>query len=203
MERNHWAIAIVMAAASFAWASSPQATSKPLIKSTSYEAAGERVLRHEVVVPAGVRDVWHAFTTADGLRTWAAPVVEFELKTGGKFHSSYQPDGSADAPGSIHNTVLSYVPFKMLAFKIGLTQAFPEVPRQAGTLFAVAELQPLGTNKTRVTLSMVGWGTGREWDQVYNFFDKNNPVAMTNLRDSFVSGAMDGRKGQVAAKRVK
>lgn len=201
MEKARWTLPILALISCCAWSQPTKPSGRaPDIRNSSYEAAGERVLRHEIIVSASVEEVWRAFTTAEGLRTWVAPVVEFELKTGGKFHSNYQPQAKVGDPGSIYNTVLSYVPLRMLTFKIGLTQAFPEGPRQAGTLFAVAEFEPLGKRKTKVTLSMAGWGKGKEWDEVYGFFEKNNPIAITNLRDALVAGAAGSRKHEIASK---
>ncbi len=188
MSKAGWTLAILVSAASHALALPPSKSSASPVRTTSYQAGGERVLRQEVVVDSTVEQVWRSFTTTEGLKTWAAPVVEFELKTGGKFYSNYTAGSHVGDPGTIYNTVLSYLPLRMMSFKIGLTNRFPEGPRHAGTLLAVAEFEPIGKHRTKVTLSMVGFGTGPEWDQVYTFFDANNPQALSSLRKSLVSG---------------
>jgi uncharacterized protein YndB with AHSA1/START domain len=200
MTRVRWQLAVLILVSSCVCASPAKSGKIPAVKNSSYEVGGERVLRHEMIMKAPLEQVWHSFTTPEGLRTWVAPVVEFELRTGGRFHTTYQREGRVGDPGTIYNTVLSYVPLRMLTFKIGLTQAFPEAPRQASTLFAVAEFEPLGKSKTRVTLSMVGWGRGKEWDEVYGFFEKNNPIVMTSLRDALAAGAADSRKQEIASR---
>jgi hypothetical protein len=130
-------------------------------------------------------------------------VVEFELRTGGTFHSNYQPGARVGDPGTIYNTVLSYLPQKMLSFKIGLTDRFPEGPRKAGTLLAVAQFEAVGNRKTRVILSMVGFGHGAEWDTVYNFFDSNNPTSLSMLRESLEKGPIDWQKPWTPSKDTK
>src|SRR5690348_8905590 len=139
------------------------------VRNTSYELDGQRVLRHEGIVDAGLEQVWTTSTTAEGMRTYLGPVVEFELKTGGKFATNYRPGSKIGDAGTIHNEVLAYIPRKMLSFKVGLTDRFPAGPRQAGTLFAVLEFERISVHKTKVTILMAGWGTGPDWDQVYQF----------------------------------
>ncbi len=181
----------------------PPAETSP-VANTSYESGGERVLRHEVVVDATLEEAWSAFTTADGLRSFAVPVVEFELKTGGKFHSNYQVGSKVGDAGTIYNTVLSYVPQKMVAFKIGLTEIFPPGPREAGTLFAVVEFEETSKRKTKVVLSMMGWGTGAEWEQVQKHFDWGNAYTLEVLHDRFLKGPVDWqRKAGAASKKDK
>jgi len=172
-----------------------------LLLSCCAEAAEERVLRQEVIVNAGPEDAWRAVTTSEGLQTWAAPVVEFELRTGGKFHSNYRPGSRIGDPGTIYNTVLSYLPLKMLSFQIGLTDQFPEGPRKAGTLMAVVQFEPMGERRTKVVLSMAGFGTGPEWDKVYNFFAANNPSSLAMLQQSLGAAPSDDRAADRAAIR--
>jgi uncharacterized protein YndB with AHSA1/START domain len=194
METARWKLAAIVLLSCCASAQTKTLHTTADVRNTSYVAAGQRVLRHEVIVPANLQQVWHAFTTQEGLQTWAAPVVEFELKTGGSFHSNYNPQAKLGDTGTIYNTVLSYIPLRMLTFKIGLTPAFPEGPRQAGTLFAVAEFAAIGANKTKVTLSMAGWGSGDEWNRVYSFFESGDPIALHDLKESFVHGPINWNK---------
>ena len=187
-------VVLVLASIGIAWAQPSQRETKALaVKTRSYEIGGERVLRHEVIVNATIEDVWHSFTTTEGLETWAAPVIEFELKTGGKFNSNYRLGAQLGDPGTIYNTVLSYLPREMLSFKIGLTERFPKGPREAGTLQTVAQFEQLGKRRTKIVLSMVGFGNGPEWDRVYNFFAANNPRALGMLQQSLEKGPIEWR----------
>jgi len=204
MEKARWTLAILALVSVCAWASPAKSEKKAsAVKNSSYEVAGERVLRHEVIMNTALEQVWHSFTTTEGLQTWAAPVMEFELRTGGKFHSNYQLGGRIGDPGTIYNTVLSYLPLKMLSFKIGLTDRFPEGPRKAGTLLAVAQFEALGNRKTKVILSMVGFGHGSEWDVVYKFFDTHNPTGLSMLQESLEKGPIDWQKSETASKGAK
>src|SRR5690349_23708230 len=77
------------------------------VANTSYVApTGERVLRHEVDIPAPLADAWAAMTTSDGLKSFIAPVALLELKSGGCFCTNYTPGTKIGDPGTIQNRVL-------------------------------------------------------------------------------------------------
>jgi len=67
---------------------------------------GNVFLRHEGIVDASLEQVWTTCTTANGIRSYLAPVVEFELKTGGKYETNYRPSSRIGDAGTIHNVVL-------------------------------------------------------------------------------------------------
>lgn len=159
------------------------------IKNTSFvTASGERVLRHEVVVNAGLPEVWNALTTSEGLMSFMAPMVRVELKTGGAFESNYRVGSKPGDPDNIHNQVLSYVPMEMFSIKVGLTKQFPQRPREAGTLFSVLNFQDFGDRHVRVTESMLGWGEGADWNQVYELFNRGNAYTLGQLARRFDQG---------------
>ncbi|HLK17760.1 MAG TPA: SRPBCC domain-containing protein [Bryobacteraceae bacterium] len=165
------------------------------VKNTSFVApSGERVLRHEAMVNASLADVWAACSSSEGWMTFMAPVVQMELKTGGRFDSNYRVGSKIGDPGTIHNTVLNYVPMEMFSLRVGLTEQFPERPRQAGTLFAVLTFKEMGAKRTLVTISMLGWGMGEDWDTVYKHFDRGNSYTMAELAQRFERGPMDWKE---------
>ena len=170
------------------------------VKNTSFVAPwGERVLRHEVTVNAGLEDVWKAWTTSEGLMSFMAPVVHVELKTGGVFDSNYRVGSKLGDPGTIHNQVLNYVPMEMFSIKVNLTQQFPPRPRDAGTLFAVITFQEAGRKKVLVAVSMLGWGEGEDWNQVYEHFNWGNAFTLGQLARRFEKGPVDWSKKSPAA----
>lgn len=165
------------------------------VKNTSFVApSGERVLRHEVTVNAGLTDVWEALTTSEGLMSFMAPVVHVELKTGGVFDSNYRVGSKLGDPGAIHNRVLNYVPMEMFSIKVNLTEQFPPRPRDAGTLFAVLTFKDAGGKQALVSESMLGWGEGEDWNQVYEFFNRGNAFTLGQLARRFEKGPVDWSK---------
>ncbi len=169
----------------------------PQVKNSSFVTpAGERVLRHETTVNGSLADVWDAFTTSEGLMTFMAPVVHMELKTGGVFDSNYRVGSKLGDPGTIHNQVLNYIPMQMFSIKVGLTDQFPERPRQAGTLFAVLTFKEAGPKQALVTISMLGWGNGEDWDLVYKHFDRGNSYTLAEFAKRFDQGPVAWKGGQ-------
>ena len=119
-----------------------------------------------------------------------------ELKTGGVFDSNYRVGSKLGDPGTIHNQVLNYIPMEMFFIKVGLTDQFPERPRQAGTLFAVLTFKDAGVKQALVTISMLGWENGEDWNQVYNFFDRGNAYTMAELARRFDQGPVVWKREQ-------
>jgi uncharacterized protein YndB with AHSA1/START domain len=182
-------VGFIMIAASFESAYSQN------VENSSYKTFnGERVLRHEVTIPAPIDSIWYAFTTAEGMTSWMVPLAAIELKTGGRIETSYDRKAKLGDPRNIHNTVLSFIPGKMFSFKIGLTDQFPEEPRETSTLFYVIFFDEVEKDTTRVEGSMLGWGEGDQWDQVYEKFEWGNAYTFEQLYKRFTEGPVDWTK---------
>jgi hypothetical protein len=165
------------------------------VQDTSFTtAAGERVLQQEIVVDATLEEVWQTLTTSEGLRTFVAPTITVELKTGGDWFANYKVGSKPGDPGTIHNIVLNYLPMKMFSIKIGLTDFFPKELRDAGTLFEVLMLDDLGNKKVKVTDSIVGWKNGPGWDKTYEFFRRGDAATLKVLYRRFKDGPIDWSK---------
>jgi uncharacterized protein YndB with AHSA1/START domain len=168
------------------------------VRNTSYVAAGgSRVLRHEIVVSAPVADAWTAFTTAEGWRSWATPYATMSpsaLAFDAELVTSYNPNAAPGDETNIHHRMLSYIPERMLAFHTTQPpKGFPH-PNELAKIFSVVEFEPLGAKRTRVRLSMVGYGAGPGFDEIYGFFVKGNPWTLEKLAERFESGPIDWTK---------
>lgn len=153
---------------------------------TSYVAPnGERVLQQQAIVPAPLADVWRAFTTSEGLRSFAAPVAQIDFRLGGMWEASYNPEAKIGDPANIRNEIIAYEPMKMMAVRIVNTPPnFPH-PEVAKAVWTVFDFEDLGFDRTRVTSSMVGWKSGPEWDQIYKFFEHGNAIVFDKLEKRF------------------
>lgn len=151
-------------------------------------SAGDRLLRHEVVVDAPPAEVWKLFATEEGLRAWAAPFVRVDLRIGGTIESSYDADATPGAPGNIVQRILAYEPEVMLAAKTENAPAFSE---GVAGVWGVTRLEPLAGGRTRVVGTMLGWGEGDEVDRAYAFFDRANPMVYESLKAHFAAPGPD------------
>ena len=147
--------------------------------------ARERILRIETTLPVPQEAVWEAFATVEGLRKWAAPVIELDLRTGGTMLAHYDPDASIGSPGTIRTTILNYLEGELITYKANLTDRFPAKARAEDTyLQEIVRIVPLSAGSTRIVSTMVGWGTGPEWDETYEFFARGNEYTYRQLANA-------------------
>jgi uncharacterized protein YndB with AHSA1/START domain len=159
------------------------------IKNTSYVAADKtRVLQHSVVIPATLPAIWEAFTTTEGVKSWAVPVASVDFRVGGIWESSYSRTAGIGAPGNIKNKFLSYIPMKMLSIQAINAPPTFQHPEVLAEIFTVVEFEELGPKSVRLTSSMVGFKNTEAHDAVYRFFESGNASSMKSLYQRFVNG---------------
>ena len=152
---------------------------------------GERVLCQTVVVPAPAAEVWALLSTSEGWRSWAAPVAELELRSGGRLETSYNPSAAIGDPANIRNRVLAYTPERLLVIQIAdPPPGFPH-PDLARQLSTALELEPLDATHTQVRATMMGFGDEPGFDQLYAFFERGNAFTLTKLRERIERGPVD------------
>jgi len=146
----------------------------------------ERVLRVESIISASPRDVWKAFSTEEGLKKWMSPVIALDLKIGGSVASQYDKKASIGSPGTIRLGIVHYLEGELITYKVNLTSTFSQKARaEDRNLQEIIQIVPWTNGTTKVISSMVGWGTGKEWDDTYNFFAKGNVWSYKQLVKCF------------------
>ncbi|MGB7062989.1 MAG: SRPBCC domain-containing protein [Candidatus Zixiibacteriota bacterium] len=155
----------------------------------SGEDQSDRILRKEIIVPATLEEVWNAWTTTEGVKTFFSSDAKVELVVGGTFEIYFLLDAPHGARGSEGCRVLSYVPPRMLSFS---WNAPPEFGKLRGKhTIVVVRLEEAGSGKAKVLLSQHGWGKGEDWDKLYDYFDKAWSSVLGNLKKRFVAGPID------------
>lgn len=149
---------------------------KAQVKNTSYATAtGEKVLRLEAVLPVDKATAWQYFTTDDKLKHWIAPLAHIELKTGGYIITNYDKNASLSDNSSIRLGIINYLENEMLTLKVKLNNNFPQKAQSEDqNLQEIIQLTEIDKTHTKITSSMLGWGTGPDWDKTYSFFEKGN-----------------------------
>jgi uncharacterized protein YndB with AHSA1/START domain/uncharacterized protein YciI len=148
---------------------------------------GTRALRSVVTVPASIEDVWSAWTTADGVRRFLGVESRITLAPGGAYEFYFVPDAPEGQRGGEGNTVLSYLPQRMLSFTWNAPPSFSDV-RQERTI-VVLEFEQIAPQAVCLTLTHHGFGQGEQWDDVYSYFANAWPSVLEALRSHFVSKA--------------
>ena len=174
------------------------------VSNTSFvEPSGDRALQLSAEVPASAHDVFQAFATSEGFRSWAVPVAKVDLKVGGFMESSYDAAAPLGAPGNIKNQIVAYVPDRLLVIRN--VQAPPGFVDQA--LFArtvtIIEFNALNEHGTRVTLTNAGYGPGAGFADVYRHFEWGDAYMLEELRKRFVDGPTDWAKEAAKAQAKK
>ena len=149
------------------------------------QAAPDKALIFEIVIPAPPAAVWQAFSTSDGLSTWLTPGAVVDLRPGGEWTAHF-PGGKTGG-----GAIVSFVPQKEMIMSALAPEQFPTVRRQRLTakFEFVAE-----KDSTVVRLIQTGWQSGEEWDRAYEYLAKGNAQLLETLKRRFVEGPIDWAK---------
>jgi uncharacterized protein YndB with AHSA1/START domain len=151
---------------------------------------GERVLTAQVEVLAPLEDVWDAWTTESGVRTFFAPACRIDLHPGGAYEMLFNLGAEPGLQGGEGNRLLAIQPRAMLSFSWNAPPELPAV-RWQRTHVSV-RFASLGPQNTRVSLRHDGWGEGGEWDEAFRYFERAwKCVVLPRLRCRFEHGPID------------
>ncbi|MGD2144340.1 MAG: SRPBCC domain-containing protein [Anaerolineae bacterium] len=150
----------------------------------------ERAIRAEVIVDATVDEVWDAWTTEAGIRSFFAPACNVELRVGGPYEILFNPDAPPGERGAEGMRVLAFQPKKMLAFTWNAPPHLSEVRGQL--THVLIRLQQCEKGRTLVTLTHSGWGEGGQWDEAFEYFERAwGHIVLPRLRHRFAEGPVD------------
>ena len=145
----------------------------------------EEILVLSITIPASRADVWHAFSTSEGLSTWLTPGAVVDLRSGGEWTAHY-PQGRTGG-----GTIISFVPEKEIVIAAMAPEEFPTV--RSTRTHARFTFESRG-NRTLVTLEQTGWQDGEEWDKAYEHLFAGNAYLLATLHRRFVNGPLDWAK---------
>ena len=130
----------------------------------------ERAISFSIELAAPVRSVWDAWTTPEGIRSFFAPDCNIELKVDGKYEVFFDVEKPYGLMGSEGMRVMAIEPLRMLSFT---WNAPPEIPTIRGQRTQVAlYFEPLGAEKTKLTLINCGYGTSPDWQKTREYFER-------------------------------
>jgi uncharacterized protein YndB with AHSA1/START domain len=147
----------------------------------------QSALTHQAIIHAPVADVWKAFTTREGLESWMVPHAEINLRVGGVMRSTYNKDGVVGDESTIENTIISYLPERMLSFRnTGQPKGFL-YKQEIEKTWSVLLFEPIDDSKTRLTITGMGYGDDQASQQMRAFFQVGNQAVLDKLKSEFAT----------------
>ncbi len=141
----------------------------------------------EMELKANLEDVWHAFTTTEGLKLWVAPLVDIDFKVGGKWRANYNAKGRLGDETTIENTILSYDHQRMLSLKATtFPKDFPFV-EAAQQSWSVFYFEPVSESKTKITVVGLGYTDSEQSQKMRAFFAGANRYSLQQLEKALVA----------------
>jgi uncharacterized protein YndB with AHSA1/START domain len=151
--------------------------------------AQERAINEKITVKAGVDEVWKAWTTTEGIKSFFAPDAKVELRVDGPFQVYINPFAEPGMKGADDMRIIGFQDRKMLSFTWNAPPSLPEARKQRSVV--VVRLVSRGDALTDVTLHHTAWGEGGEWDRAFDYFSKSWPNVLKNLQKRFDTGPVD------------
>jgi uncharacterized protein YndB with AHSA1/START domain len=169
----------------------PLALLTPIVLAAAPTArAADRILRTEITLDAPQAEVWKAWTTEEGVKSFFAPGCHIEPHVDGAYEIFFNPAAEPGQRGGDGLRILAFEPERRLAFTWNAPPTNPYV--RAQRTMVVVELRPLGPKQTRLRFTHLGWGEGPEWDAAYAYFDTAwRSYVLPGLVYRFTTGPID------------
>jgi len=157
-------------------------------------SVGGRQIHKSVTVHASPRAAWDAWATREGMESFFAPQARIELRPGGPYEPLFDLDAPPGAQGGEGCTVLAFVPGRFLAFSWSAPPEFPHIRALKDASWIVLAFSPRPKDRTCVEVWHLGWGTGPEWDRVYDYFQLAWDLVLFRFHERFASGPLNWAK---------
>jgi uncharacterized protein YndB with AHSA1/START domain len=144
----------------------------------------------QVEVTAPVGEVWLAWTTEAGVKTFFAPHCKIELRPGGAYEIYFDPDAPAGSKGSEGCLIMGLEEPRMLSFTWSAPPRIPEIRKQR--THVVLRFEEIPSGGTRVNLVNDGYGESPAWREALVYFNRAwNKTVLPRLQRRFEEGPVD------------
>ncbi|MFL6781669.1 MAG: SRPBCC domain-containing protein [Sphingomicrobium sp.] len=161
------------------------------------QSDGSRTLVQETIVDAPLREVWTAISTAEGWKTWAAPVAwqtQPDL-----IETSYNKDANPGDKTTIRQKILAQVPERLLLFRtVKAPQGFPDFETYEKVVHLL-EVEEAGQSRTRIRLTGAGYAPTDAGNRLLAFFEKGNVEVLKHMQARFGKNTAPDVAGDLAA----
>lgn len=139
----------------------------------------------EGIVDAPVAQVWAAWTTSAGLRSWLAPHAEIDLRIDGLMRSNYKAGGTLGDKDTIVNRVLAYEPLRMLSIRVAKAPDGFAFPNAVAAMWTVLYFDERAPGKTHVRIVGMGFTPDDESQRMRAAFEGGNAYTLGQLQRRF------------------
>ena len=147
------------------------------------KTSDKQILKSKII-NTSIDSVWWKWTTHEGLLTFFGKDNKIELTPGGAFEIYFLMENPSGLRGSEGCKVLSFLPKQMFSFSWNAPPQYKEVRESAYHTWVVVNFKELSKNKTEVTLTHLGWPEDKNWDPVYDYFEKAWGTVLDRLYNS-------------------
>lgn len=156
-----------------------------LALSTAAATAAPDSITTEGTVDAPVAEVWPAFATSEGLRSWMAPHADIDLRVDGLMRANYKPEGALGDGSTIVNKVLSFEPLRMLSLRVARAPDDFPFPGAIQGMWTVIYFDALADAKTGLRMVSMGFTADDESQRMKAFFERGNAFTLKKLQEKF------------------
>jgi uncharacterized protein YndB with AHSA1/START domain len=149
----------------------------------------KRTLELDTVVQATLGEVWEAWSTNGGVRSFLSPDSRIEITVGGPYELIFYPEAPEGERGTEGCRLLSYLPEQMISFEWRPPPSFPKLRKKKTRI--ILKMDPHPSGGVSVSLVQAGLGSGKRWDALYNYLDREWDRVLDRLNRRFTDGPAD------------
>lgn len=152
----------------------------------------EPAIQLGVVVDAAREQVFEAWTTDAGVRSFFAPDSRIEAETGGAYELYFMEEGKVPL-GQRGSEGCVFLALQAPVFFSASWNAPPHLAAVRNEhSIVIVRFAALSPTQTRVDLTHVGWGEGGQWDEALAYFRRAwGAMVLPRLRHRFAVGPID------------
>ncbi|KAF0111232.1 MAG: hypothetical protein FD147_1170 [Chloroflexi bacterium] len=139
------------------------------------------------IIPSESGEVWKAWTTESGVRTFFAPECKIDLRSGGAYEMYFDLDAPAGSRGGEGCVILAVDPQKMLSLTWNAPPELPDIRFQR--THVTIRFESVSSHSAKITLTHDGWGTSPNWEAARTYFERAwGEIVIPRLINRFTVG---------------
>ena len=139
---------------------------------------------------ASRQEIWEAWTTSQGIKSFLAPDCNIVFQVGGAYEIYFDPQATPKDRGSIGSIILAIQPMEMFSFSWCNPPSIPKIRRQY--THVSSRIREVSSRQRQVILLQDGWGNSADWEKAYGYFKHAwQVVVMPRLVKRFESGPIN------------